>query len=114
MKDGDVDPCPEASSAAHSGESATAAARRMLTSFVRATTICDRAAKAAQTTDVASQAATTTSASGIATGESDTTTVRSAAAALALMEVAQEHVEAAHAQLVAVTIEIERSFSDNG
>ena len=30
------------------------------------------------------------------------------------MEAAHDHVEAAHAQLVAVTAQIERSFSDNG
>ena len=71
---------------AHFGESAVAAARRVLTSFVRATAICVRAAKAAQMVVVASQAAAAASASGIAIGESGTTTVRSAAAALALME----------------------------
>ena len=58
-----------ATSAAHSGESAVAAARRVLTSFVRATAVCVRAAKAAQTAIVASQAAAAASASGIATGE---------------------------------------------
>ena len=56
--------------------------------------------------------AAATSASGIATG--GTTVVRFAAAALALMEAAHDHVEAAHAQLVVVTTQIERSFSDNG
>ena len=61
-----------AASATHSGESAAIAARRVLTSFVRATAICTRAAKAAQTATVASQAAPATSASGIATGESGT------------------------------------------
>ena len=55
-----------------------------------------------------------TSASGIATGESGTIAVRSAATALALLEVANYHVEAVHAQLMAVTAQIERSFSDNG
>ena len=30
------------------------------------------------------------------------------------MEAAHDHVEAAHAQLLAVTAQIERSFSDNG
>ena len=30
------------------------------------------------------------------------------------MEAAHDHVEAAHAQLVVVTAQIERSFSDNG
>ena len=43
-----------ATSAAHSGESAAAATRRVLTSFVRATAVCVRAAKAAQTAVVAS------------------------------------------------------------
>ena len=103
-----------ATSAAHSDESAVAAARRVLTSFVRATGICDRAAKTAQTAIVASQAAAATFASGITTGESGTSDVRSAAAALALMETVRDHVEAAHAQLMAVTAQIERSFSDNG
>ena len=103
-----------ATSAAHSGESAAAAAKLVLTSFVRATAICVRAAKAAQTAAIASQAAAATSASGIATGESGTAAVRSAAAALTLMEDAHDHVEAAHAQLLAVTAQIERSFSDNG
>ena len=79
-----------------------------------AAAICDRAAKVAQTAAVASQVAATTSASGIATGESGTIVVHSAAAALALMEAAHDHVEVAHAQLVAVTAQIEGSFSDNG
>ena len=43
-----------ATSTAHSGESAAAAARRVLTSFVRATAVSVQAAKAAQTTAVAS------------------------------------------------------------
>ena len=43
-----------ATSVAHSGESAAAAARRVLTSFVRATAVCFQVAKAAQTADVAS------------------------------------------------------------
>ena len=101
-------------SAAHLGESAAAATRCVLTRCMSAAAICDRAAKAAQTAVVASQVAAATSASGIATGESGTTAVRSAAAALALMEAAQDHVEATHAQLLAVTAQIERSFSDNG
>ena len=104
----------KATSAAHSGESAAAAARHVLTSFVSVAAICDRAAMAAQTADVASQVAAATSASGIATGESGTTAVRSAVAALALMEAAHDHVGAAHAQLLAVTTQVERSFSDNG
>ena len=103
-----------ATSVAHSGEIAAAAARRVLTSFVRATAICVWAAKAAQTADVASQAAVAASASGIATGESGTAAVRSAAAALALMEAAHYHVKAVHAQLVAVTAQIKQNFSDNG
>ena len=103
-----------ATSAAHSSESAAAAAMRMLTNFLSATTICVRAAKAAQTAAIASQAAEVASASGIATGESGTAVVRSAAAALALMEAAHDHVEAVHTQLVEVTAQIERSFSDNG
>ena len=49
--------------------------------------------------------AAATSASGIATG--GTTVVRFAAAALALMEAAHDHVEAAHAQLLVVTAQIE-------
>ena len=105
---------PRATSAAHSGESTAAATRHVLTSFVRATRICNRAAKAAQTAVVASQAAAAASASGIATGESVTAAVRSAAAALALMEATHYHVEAVHARLVAVTAQTERSFSDNG
>ena len=103
-----------ATSVAHSGESAAAAAMHVLTRCMSTAAICDRVAKAAQTAAVASQVAAATSASGIATGESGTTAVRSAAAALALMEAAHDHVEAAHAQLVAVTAQIERSFSDNG
>ena len=51
--------------------------------------------------------AAATSASRIATGVCGTAVVHSAAAALALMEAAQDHVEAAHAQLVAVTAQIE-------
>ena len=74
----------------------------------------DRAAKAAQMVVVTSQAAAEAFASGIATSDSDTTIVRSTAAALALMEATHEHVEAAHVQLMAVTAQIERSFSDNG
>ena len=35
-------------------------------------------------------------------------------AGLALMGVAHDHVEATHSQLVAVTAQIKRSFSDNG
>ena len=63
---------------------------------------------------VASQVMVATSASEIETGERGTTAVRSAAAALALMEAAHDHVEATHAQLLAVTAQIEQSFSDNG
>ena len=81
----------------HFSESAAAAASRVPASFVRATAICVRAAKAAQTADVASQVAAATSASGIATGERGTSVVRSTVAALTLMEVAHDHVEAAHA-----------------
>ena len=92
---------------AHSGESAAATAMRVLTRCMSATAICDRAAKAAQMVVVASQVVAATSASGIATGERCTAAVRSTSAALALME-------AAHAHLVAVTAQIERSFSDNG
>ena len=103
-----------ATSAAHSGESAAATARRVLTSFVRATAVCVRAAKAAQTAAVASQAAAAASAWGIATGESGAAAVRSAAAALALLKAAHYHVEAAYAQLVVVTAQLERSFSYNG
>ena len=79
-----------------------------------AAAICDWAAKAAQTTAVTSQVAATTSASGIGTGESGTTAVHSTVTAFALMDAARDHVETAHAQLVAVTAQIERSFSDNG
>ena len=64
-----------ATSTAHSGESAAAATRHVLASFVRATAICVWAAKAAQTAIVASQVAAATSASGIATGESGTSAV---------------------------------------
>ena len=79
--------------AAHSDESVAAASRRVLTSCMSAATICDQVAKAAQTAVVVSQVAEATSASGIATGESGTTVVRSAAAALALMEAAHDHVK---------------------
>src|SRR4051812_22607126 len=103
-----------ATSVAHSFKSAAATAMRVLTRCMSTTAIYDRAAKAAQTAVVASQVAAPTSASGIATGESGTTVVRSAMTALALMEAAHDHVEAAHAQLLAVTVQIERSFSDNG
>ena len=89
-----------ATSVAHSGESATATAMRMLTRCMSAAAICDRAAKAAQTAVVVAQVAAPTSVSEIATGESGTTTICFAAAALAPME-------AAHAQLVAVTAQIE-------
>ena len=103
-----------ATSVAHSGESAAAAAMRVLTRCMSTAAICDRAAKAAQTAAVASQAVAAASASGIATGESGTAAVRSAAAGLALLEAAHYHVEAVHTQVVAVTAQIERSFSDNG
>ena len=83
------------------------ARRCMLTRCMSAAAICDRAAKAAQMAAVASQVAAPTSASGIVTGESGTTSVHSAAVPLALME-------AAHAQLLAVTAQIESSFSVNG
>ena len=96
-----------ATSVAHSGESAAAAAMRVLTRCMSAAAIYDREAKAAQTTANASQVAAATSASGIATGESGTSAVCPAAVALALME-------AAHAKLVPVTAKIERSFSNNG
>ena len=82
-----------ATSVAHSGKSAAAAAMRMLTRCMSATAICDRAAKAPQTVVIPSQVEAATSASGIATGESGTAAVRSAAAALALMEAAHDHVE---------------------
>ena len=103
-----------ATSAAHSGESATAAAMRVLTSFVSAAAICGRAAKAAQTAAVASQVAAATSVSGIATSENGTVAVHSAAAALALMEAAHDHVEAVHAQLVAVTVGVKTGGSRVG
>jgi len=90
---------------AHSGESTAAATMRVLTRCMSAAAICDRAAKEAQTAAVASQVAAT-SASGIATSESGIATARSAAATLALMEAAHDHV-------MAVTAQIERSFSDN-
>ena len=70
---------------AQSGESAAAAAMRVLTRCMSAAAILYRAAKAAQTAVVASQVVAATSASGIATGESGTTAVCSAAVALALM-----------------------------
>ena len=92
---------------AHSGESAAAAAMRMLTRCMSAAAICDQAAKAAQTAPVASQVAAATSASGIATGESSTTTACSLAVALALMEATYDHVKAAHAQLMVVTAQTE-------
>ena len=90
-----------ATSAAHSRESATAAAMHVLTRCLSAAAICDRAAMAAQTVVVFSQVAATTSASGIAASKSGTIVVCSTAAALALMEAAHDHVKAAHAQLVA-------------
>jgi len=86
-----------ATSVAHSDESAAAAAMRMLTRCMSTAGICDRAAKAAQTAAIASQVVAGTSASGIATCESSTTVVYFAAVALALMEAAHDHVEAAHA-----------------
>ena len=102
-----------ATSAAHSGKSMVATARHVLTSFVRATAICVGAAKAAQTTAIASQEAAAASALGIATGENGIAAVCFAVAALALMETAHDHVAAAPAQLVAVTAQIKRSFCDN-
>ena len=83
-----------ATSVAHYGESAAAAAMRVLTRCMSAAAICDRAAKAAQMAAVASQVAAATCGSGIATGESGTSAVCSAAAALVLMEAAHDHVEA--------------------
>ena len=59
-----------ATSVAHSGEIAAAAAMRVLIRCMSAAAIYDRAAKAAQTAAVASQVAVATSALGIATGES--------------------------------------------
>ena len=103
-----------ATSAAHSGESAAAATKRVPTSFMSAAAIFNRAAKATQMAVVASQAVAATSSTGIATGESGTGVVLSAIAALALMEAAHNHVKAAHTQLLAVTAQIERSFSNNG
>lgn len=103
-----------ATSVAHYGESATTTAMRVLTRCMSAAAICDRAAMAAQTAVVASQVAAATSSSGITTSESGTTAVHSAVVALSLMEAAHDHVEAAHAQLLEVTAQIERSFSDNG
>ena len=61
-----------ATSVAHSGESAAAAARRVLTSFVSAEANYDQVAKEAQIAIVASQVSAATSASGIATDESGT------------------------------------------
>ena len=90
-------------SVAHSGESAPIAAMHVLTRCMSADAICDRAAKAAQMAAVASQVAAATSALGIATAESGTSADHFAAAALALMEDAHHHVEAIHAQLMAVT-----------
>ena len=86
-----------ATSAAHSGDTAAAAAMRVITRCMSAAAICDRVAKAAQTSSIASQVAAATSASEIATRESGTTAVHSAMVALALMEAAHDHVEAAHA-----------------
>ena len=57
-----------ATSAAHSGESAAAAAMRVLTRCLSTAAICDQAAMASQTAVVASQVAAATSASGIAAG----------------------------------------------
>ena len=95
-----------ATSVAHSGESATVAAMRVLTRYMSVAAICDQVAKVAQTAIVASQVAAATFASGIVTGESGTAAVRSTAAALALMEAAHDHVEAVHAQLLAVTAQM--------
>ena len=99
MKDGDVDPHREGSFGGplrpERGRSRQAHANKL----------CEGdhnlrpGGKVAQTAAVASQAAATTSASGIATGESGTIGVYSAAVALSLME-------ATHAQLVAVTAQI--------
>ena len=103
-----------ATSVAHSGESAAEAAMRVLTRCVSAAAICDWASKAAQTAAIASQVVAATSASRIAAGESGTIAVCSTSATLALMEAAHDHVEAPHSQLMAVTAQIEQSFSDNG
>lgn len=103
-----------ATSAAHSNKSAAAAAMHVPTRCLSTVATCDRAAKGAQTAFVASQVEAAIFASRISTGERSTAVVRSTAVALALMEAAHDHVEAAHAQLVAVTEQIERSFSDNG
>ena len=100
-------------SVAHFGKSAAASSMRVLTRCMSAAAICDRPAKAAQTAVVASYVAAATSASRMATGESGTKVVHSAAASLALMEAAHDHVEAAHAQLLEVIAQIERSFSNN-
>ena len=97
VKDGHVDPRREGNFGGPLRRERAAAARRVLTSFVRATAICVREAKATQTADVASQVAAVASALGISTGESGTTAVRSAAAALALMEAALIHAKAVHA-----------------
>ena len=66
---------------AHSGVSVAATAMRMLTRCISATAIYDRAARADQMSTIASQVAASTSASGIETGESGTTPVRSVVAA---------------------------------
>ena len=93
MKDGDVDPRREGNFGGplrrERGRSRHARANKV--------------PKAAQTVAVASQVAPATSASRIATGERGTIAVRCIVAALAMMEADHDHVEAAHAQLVAVT-----------
>ena len=103
-----------ATSVAHYGESAAAAAMRVLTRCMSAAAFYDHAAMAVQTAAVASQVVAATSGSGITTGESGTRAIHSTAAALALMEAAHYHVEAVDTQLLVVTAQIERRFSDNG
>ena len=70
-----------ATSVAHSGERATVAAMHVLTRCMSAAANYDRAARADQTSTIASQVAASTSASGIETGESGTTPIRSVVAA---------------------------------
>ena len=84
---------------AHSGESAATAAMHVLKRCMTVAAICDQAAKAAQMVVVASQVEAATSASRIAIGESGTVALCFVAATLAPME-------AAHAQLLAVTAQI--------
>ena len=97
MKDGDVDPRREGNFGGPLRK------ERGLSRHARANKVHDRTrnlglgGQGNPNSRVASQVAAATCATWIATGESSTVAVRSAATALALMEAARDHVETAHA-----------------